>query len=237
MTKMRFQFALAAALAVLAPAALAADDVGDFERAIKQDNESAVRGMLQRGFDPNTRNANGAPGLYMALQEGSLKVARLLIDSPKLRAESRNAADESPLMMAALKGHLDLVKRLIEKDADVNKTGWTPLHYAATGGHTDVIRLLLEHHAFIDATSPNGTTPLMMAAAYGSPEAVKLLVEEGADITLRNMKQMTAMDFARNAERPDAIELLTQAERYRRAQPPRPASPPALAPSAPASSP
>ena len=213
MTKF-LQALLAAALALLASVAVA-DDRGAFERAIKQDNEPAMRGLLARGFDPNTRNEKGAPGLYMALQEGSLKVARVLIDSPRLKPEDRNASDESPLMMAALKGELDLAKRLIAKGADVNKPGWTPLHYAATGGHLDMIRLLLEEHAFIDAQSPNGTTPLMMAASYGSPEAVKLLVEEGADIAMRNQKQMTAMDFARRAERRDAVELLTQAERYK----------------------
>ena len=212
MTKF-LQALLAAALALLSSVAVA-DDRGAFERAIKQDNDSAVRSMLSRGFDPNTRNEKGAPGLYMALQEGSLKVARVLIDSPRLKPEDRNASDESPLMMAALKGELDLAKRLIEKGADVNKPGWTPLHYAATSGHLDMIRLLLEEHAFIDAQSPNGTTPLMMAS-YGSPEAVKLLVEEGADIAMRNQKQMTAMDFARRAERRDAVELLTQAERYK----------------------
>ena len=213
MTKF-LQALLAAALALLSSVAVA-DDRGAFERAIKQDNDSAVRSMLSRGFDPNTRNEKGAPGLYMALQEGSLKVARVLIDSPRLKPEDRNASDESPLMMAALKGELDLAKRLIAKGADVNKPGWTPLHYAATSGHLGMIRLLLEEHAFIDAQSPNGTTPLMMAASYGSPEAVKLLVEEGADIAMRNQKQMTAMDFARRAERRDAVELLTQAERYK----------------------
>ena len=210
--------ALAVCLALASHGAMAADDAAGFTRAIKQDNELAMRGMLARGFDPNSRTENGAPGLFTALQEGSMKVAGILLDSPKLKAESRNAADESPLMMAALKGQLDVVKRLIAMDADVNKTGWTPLHYAATSGQTEVIRVLLENHAFIDAQSPNGTTPLMMAASYGSPEAVKLLLESGADFTMRNQKQMTAMDFARNASRPDAVELLTQAERFRTQQ-------------------
>ena len=210
--------ALAVCLALASHATLASDDAAGFTRAIKQDNDLAMRGMLARGFDPNSRTENGAPGLFTALQEGSLKVAGILMDSPKLKAESRNAADESPLMMAALKGQLDVVKRLIALDADVNKPGWTPLHYAATSGQTEVIRVLLENHAFIDAQSPNGTTPLMMAASYGSPEAVKLLLESGADFTMRNQKQMTAMDFARNASRPDAVELLTQAERFRTQQ-------------------
>lgn len=231
--------ALAAHLALLAPAALADDPVA-FERAIKLDNDFAVRAMLARGFDPNTRTESGNPGLYVALQEGSLKVARLLIDSPRLKPESRNATDESPLMMAALKGQLDFARQLISKGADVNKPGWTPLHYAATGGHLDLISLLLEHHAFIDAQSPNGTTPLMMAAHYGTPEAVKLLIEQGADIDMRNQKGMTAMDFARQAERSNAISLLTQAQQYkaqaraRQAQPPAVSAPAPAAPAAPA---
>lgn len=115
--------ALAICLALASHGAMAADDAAGFTRAIKQDNELAMRGMLSRGFDPNSRTENGAPGLFTALQEGSLKVAGILMDSPKLKAESRNAADESPLMMAALKGQLDVVKRLIAMDADVNKTG------------------------------------------------------------------------------------------------------------------
>jgi ankyrin repeat protein len=142
---------------------------------------AAVTALLSRGFDPDTRDPDGTPGLYLAVREPSLKVAEALIAWPKSNVEVRTAQDESPLMMAALKGHMGLVRQLIARDADVNKTGWTPLHYAATNGHVAIMRLLLDHHAYIDAESPNGTTPLMMAAHYGSPEAVKLLLEAGAD--------------------------------------------------------
>lgn len=197
-------------LAVLAPLAWG-NDLDSFVRAIKQDNDVAMRSLLSRGMDPNTKDEKGAPGLYIALQEGALKVARLLIESPRIKVELRNASDESPLMMAAFKGYLDIAKRLIEKDADVNKPGWAPLHYAATNGQLKLMELLLEQHAFIDAQSPNGTTPLMMAASYGSPEAVKLLIEAGADLRMRNQKGLSALDFAQGAERTDAAELITSA--------------------------
>ena len=111
-------------------------------------------------------------------------------------------------MMAALKGHLALVKALIDRDADINKKGWAPLHYAATRGHLDIMRLLLEKHAYIDAASPNGTTPLMMAAHYGSPAAVKVLLEAGADPLLKNDLGLSAIDFAQKANRQDAAELI-----------------------------
>jgi ankyrin repeat protein len=185
----------------------------DFFVALKQDNPAAVRTLLERGFDPNTPSPERLDGLYLALRDGSLKAARALIDWPKTKVETRTPQDESPLMMAALKGHQELARRLIERDADVNKPGWAPLHYAATGGHVALIELLLEHHAFIDAESPNGTTPLMMAAQYGSAEAVKLLVDSGADLTMRNQLGLSAIDFARLGNRRDSFKMLEEALR------------------------
>ncbi|MET0310446.1 MAG: ankyrin repeat domain-containing protein [Burkholderiaceae bacterium] len=190
----------------------------DFFIAIKQDNPAVIASLLQRGFDPNTRDPKGDTGLYGAIREPSFKAAEALIAWPKTDVELRNGSDESPLMMAALKGHTELVRRLLARGADVNKPGWTPLHYAATNGHLPAIRLLLENHAFINAQSPNGTTALMMAARYGTPEAVKLLLEEGAEPDLRNEKGMTAIDFAQGASREDAAKILAS---YIRGQQPK----------------
>lgn len=208
--------AIALGLGALAP--VWAADAGDFFRAIHQDNDYAMRRLLEDGFDPNTKSDKGVPGLYMALQEGSMKVAKVLLQSRRLKAEQRNATDESPLMMAALKGQLDVAQALIDKDADVNKTGWTPLHYAASGTTQDakaMVALLLEENAYIDAASPNGTTPLMMAVRYGPGDVARLLVQEGADPTLKNELGLTALDFARQADRADMVELIAQAVRRR----------------------
>jgi uncharacterized protein len=180
----------------------------DFFKAVQFDNVRTVQTLLQRGFDPNTVNPEGVPALMLAVREPSLKVAELLASWPQTRTEVRNANDESPLMLAALKGYLPLVKKLVANDADVNKPGWTPLHYAATGGHVPIVEFLLDESAYIDAESPNGTTPLMMAAMYGSPEAVKVLIQAGADLTLKNQLGMTALDFAVRGQRANAQELI-----------------------------
>ena len=205
----------------------------DFFKAVQFDNVRTVQSLLQRGFDPNTVNPEGVPALMLAVREPSLQVAELLASWPQTKTEVRNANDESPLMLAALKGYLPLVKKLVANDADVNKPGWTPLHYAATGGHVPIVEFLLDESAYIDAESPNGTTPLMMAAMYGSPEAVKVLIQAGADLTLKNQLGMTALDFAVRGQRPNAKELIETglsrlAERQKRqAQPPQsPAVPP-----------
>jgi len=215
---MRNYFKLYIYLIVLTGYSLAnAGSYDDFFVAIKQDDASTINVLLKRGFDPNTLDSKGQSGLYLAVRDQSLKAAAALIVWPKTNVELRTAQDESPLMMASLKGQLDLARKLVDRGADVNKPGWTPLHYAATNGHLKVMELLLNENAYIDAASPNGTTPLMMAAHYGSPAAVKLLLEAGADPTIRNQLGLTAIDFAYRANRTDAAEMI--AEAIRRSKP------------------
>ena len=193
-----------------------ADSFNDFFRAVRSNNASGVESLLRRGFDPNTRDEHGLTGLLIAIREPSPRVVQVLLASPQTNVELRNGNDESPLMLAAIKGQMDLVKQLIARDADINKPGWTALHYAASSGQVEIMKLLLDKYAFIDAQSPNGTTPLMMAAMYGSPDSVKLLLDEGADPLMKNQQNMTATDFATQGQRPDAVELLKAAVRTKR---------------------
>jgi uncharacterized protein len=195
---------------------LSAATAGSFEDwfiAVKRDDPKAVSELLKRGFDPNTVDPSGRQGLFMALQDGSLKVAEVLVAWPKTNVEWRSRKDESPLMIAALKGQTALVKQLIARDADVNKPGWAPLHYAATAGNLEIMQILLDENAYIDAESPNKSTPLMVAAQYGSTQAVKLLLEAGADPSLRNQLGLSAVEFALRGNRPDAASLISAAIR------------------------
>lgn len=185
----------------------------DFFSAIRENDPGAIKALLARGFDPNTRGPKGEIGLLMALDEPTMSAAQALLEAPKIDVNALDPQGESALMMASLKGQFDIAKELIDMGADVNKTGWTPLHYAATAGQTKIVSLLLDHSAYIDAASPNGTTPLMMAAYYGNDATVKLLLDEGADPQLKNQQGLSAINFAQRAHRSDAADLIAAAVR------------------------
>lgn len=185
-----------------------ADAYVDFFRAVNVDNASTVAELLAKGFDPNTLSEQGQVALYIAMREDSPKVAAVLLASPQLNIDATNAAGETPLMMAALKGRLDWTRKLIERGAKVQKPGWSPVHYAATSPNTELLALLLDRGANIDARAPDMSTPLMMAVRFGPEDSVKLLLRRGAEKSYINERNVTAADLARQADKPWLLPLL-----------------------------
>ena len=219
------KLAMVGGSAGLATGAVWANAFDDYSRALVSDNASLMVDLIFKGFDPNTKDSRGRPGLVSALHQDSLKVFDVLLKAPKIDLNAASAQNETALMMTCIKGHLDLTKDLIKRGADVNREGWTPLHYAVsadTPKSLDIVKLLLEEHAYIDAASPNGSTPLMLAAQYSSEDTVNLLLQEGADVTLRNQRGLTAVDFAKLVDRQYMVKILNKAlQTERRTQPSR----------------
>ena len=201
---------------VVASIAFSAANAGsyeDFFSALRNDNANNLGDLLARGFDPNTRDPKGSPGLTIALQERSPKVVKLLLAQPGIDVNALNQAGESALMMAALKGDSAGAQALLDRGARVDQPGWAALHYAAAGPEPRLLQLLLDRGAAIDAPSPNGTTALMMAAQYGSDDSVKLLLARGANVTLRNELNLGAIDFAKLSGREPVVKRIESAQR------------------------
>ena len=131
--------------------------------------------MLRRGFDPNTRDERGLTGLLIAIREPSPRVIQVLLASPQTKVELRNGNDESPLMLAAIKGQMDLVKQLLARDADINKPGWTALHYAASSGQVEIMKLLLDEGADPLMKNQQNMTAMDFATQAQRPDAVEML--------------------------------------------------------------
>jgi len=201
-----------------APVAAAASEAGtppELHVAARNDHAATVMKLLLAGTDPNVRDAQRNTALHVAIREESGKAVEALLKSPGTDVNAINQAGETPLMLAAIKGNLDIARELVKRGALVNEPGWSALHYAAAGPNEHLVRWLVGQGADIDARSPNGTTPLMMAAGYGGLSGAGILIAAGADVTLRNDHQLSAADFARRAGQDEMADKLDQLARAR----------------------
>lgn len=93
----------------------------------------------------------------------------------------------TPLVDAARRGEVELVRSMLDDGADVNAAqgdGLTALHASAERGHVEIARLLIAAGADLDAETRIGHyTPLHLAGRGGHGHVVLALAEAGADVS------------------------------------------------------
>jgi outer membrane protein assembly factor BamB len=158
----------------------AADPKEDLWTAARKGDAVAVRALLEKGVDVNTKTHYGATALWFAAYKGHLDIARVLLEH---RADV-NAADSvwelTPLQLAAGEGRDELVRVLLEAGAEgVDKV----LLETAGRGNVQVVRALLEKGKVTD----NALAAALLLTPASKSEITELLKKAGAR-TLAKMR-------------------------------------------------
>ena len=116
------------------------------------------------------------------------------------------------LNIAAYKGNLEMMRRLIRAGADVDarnkKNGFTALLEAVHFLDTEVAKFLIEYGAEVNAQNNHGSTALHGAAANGIIELVNFLIVKGAEVNTQNNLGSTALHGAARYGKTDVVKLL-----------------------------
>uniref|UniRef100_UPI00358F0A9E ankyrin repeat and SAM domain-containing protein 6 n=1 Tax=Myxine glutinosa TaxID=7769 RepID=UPI00358F0A9E len=155
--------------------------------AVRRGRLSCLSALLEHGASATATNRYGVTALALAAGEGSVGVVRALLERGAGNSGISGMDREtgtfgvlgtrpgsgafSPLVMAAGRGHDEVVRILLEWGFEVNEreelTGWTPLMAACLYGHSDLAQNLVAHGAETNITNTARKTALDIAQSLG----------------------------------------------------------------------
>jgi len=138
----------------------------------------------------------------------------LMLCNPALDIDKADKNGVNAFFMAAYHGNLPVMRRLMEKGADMfqkNANGSNVLHIAAKRGNVEVLQELIRIKYPLNEPKVNGITALGIAAMRGNLPILELLHESGADVDQTSPAGIGPLYLAIKAGQEDCIRHLIDA--------------------------
>ncbi|XP_029972703.1 kinase D-interacting substrate of 220 kDa B isoform X5 [Salarias fasciatus] len=186
-----------------------------FRRANKPRGKRGVHSGEPSAMDTTTSlkmTSLAVQSLFGYVEEENLAAIKAHLDKFK-DVDSRSDNGQTPLMVAAEQGNLEIVQELIRRGANVNLDDvdcWTALISAAKEGHIEVVKELLENNANLEHRDMGGWTAVMWAAYKGRTDVAQLLLERGANPNITGQYSVYPIIWAAGRGHADIVDLLLQ---------------------------
>ncbi|XP_053093545.1 kinase D-interacting substrate of 220 kDa B isoform X5 [Pangasianodon hypophthalmus] len=156
--------------------------------------------------------AMASQSIFSHVEEENLPAVRAYLDKHR-DVDSRSDSGQTPLMLAAEQGSVEIVQELIRRGANVNLDDvdcWTALISASKEGHVEVVKELLANNANLEHRDMGGWTALMWGAYKGRVEVARLLLEKGANPNITGQYSVYPVIWAAGRGHAEIVRLLLQ---------------------------
>nr|XP_044993551.1 kinase D-interacting substrate of 220 kDa isoform X3 [Jaculus jaculus] len=147
------------------------------------------------------------------VEEENIPALKALLEKCK-DVDERNECGQTPLMIAAEQGNLEIVKELIKNGANCtleDLDNWTALISASKEGHIHVVEELLKCGVDLEHRDMGGWTALMWACYKGRTDVVELLLSNGANPSVTGLQySVYPIIWAAGRGHADIVHLLLQ---------------------------
>ena len=153
--------------------------------------------------------------IHLAAQRGDLSEVQSLITEDPALMELRGSFYRTPLLIAAERGHAEMVLWLLDQGADPEAQDpleRDALHLASLEGHIAIVSILLDRGFDVNRRDGGGFVSLMIAAYAGHVGVVEILLSrKEIEMDRQNDEGWTALYLASLRDDPEVIDLLVQA--------------------------
>ena len=115
--------------------------------ACQSGHTNVVKILLQNNANVFATSFCKKTSLHFASQSGNAEIVQILIDKGAHVDIKEKGNGQTPLLLACENGHINVVKALLQNNANVNeksRDGSTVLHLAAQNGQIDLLEILMK---------------------------------------------------------------------------------------------
>ncbi|KAM7515705.1 hypothetical protein LguiA_005288 [Lonicera macranthoides] len=154
--------------------------------------------------------------LYEASLKGDVQSLTKLMQEDELILEHGvpiTCFNETPLHVAAMKGHVDFARAILEEKPDMvtelDSRGRSPLHLASANGHVEMVKFLVTADPNVCFTEDEGGwTPLHLAAKKGRVDVVNELVHMRPEVMMNSLNPAKAISIIHSYVIHNGLEAL-----------------------------